>query len=150
MMPCESTKKQALGIIEKMAELLDEDIIAHKYDQPVDDVLRRFEFVKEVKYSHAEFHRLTATFVRVLYRKVFGRKLSVSLSKDKAVSMLDETYHGTSGGYYGALLEAADPSHAGLYCVLLRMSDFFKTMYRQQYTHWIIVRYVKFADWSTR
>jgi len=145
-----STKNMAMEIIEKMAELLDEDLIARKYDQPVDVVLRKFEFVKEVEYSHAEFHRLTAAFVRVLYRKIFGRKLSCRLSKDKAVSLLNETYQGESSDYYGALLEAADPSHAGLYCVLLKMSDFFKTKHRQQYIHWATVRHIKFADWNTR
>jgi len=136
----ESIRNRALEIIEKMAELLDEDLIARKYDQPVDNVLKKFEFVKEVEYSHAEFHRLTAAFVRALYRKIFGRKLSYRLSKDKAVSLLDETYRGESGGYYGAVLEAADPSHAGLYCVLLKMSDFFKTRHRQQYIHWATVQ----------
>jgi hypothetical protein len=146
----ESIKNRALEIIEKIVELLDEDLIARKYDQPVDEVLRRFEFVKDIEYSHAEFHRLTAAFVRILYRKIFGRKLSDRLSKDKAVSLLKETYRGASDGYDDALFEAADRSHAGLYCVLLKMSDCFKTKHRQRYIHWTTIRYIKFADWHTR
>ena len=144
---------RATRILDRLIDLLDEERLTHLIDEPIDQALEDFRFPDAAEYSQELFHRTFAGFLQQLYGKALqpGRRISTSAALDEAISILEHDYRGMqASGYYGALLDAADPSQGGIQLVLARLAELVKNRRRQIYVRWVAARYIDPADWHTK
>jgi hypothetical protein len=136
-----------------MAALLDEDRMRQEIDQPIDDALEEFVQGGELAYSHRAFHRAIGSFMHAILEKALPcpRVVPISQAHDEAVAVLEEGYLGThANGFYGAVMDAADPSQAGIPLVLARLAESTKRRQRRTYVRCVAARHVDPGDWRTR
>jgi len=147
------TQTNAATIINRMAELLDEEHIAALIDRPIDIALEQFSCDDAAGHSHDQFHRTITEFIQHLHKIAFpgSRSLLSSQSHDEAVALLEQAYQGTySDGYYAAVQDAADPLQSGMEVVLARLADLIKVHRRDMYARWVIARHIDPLDWDTQ
>ena len=145
--------RHAAQTIAQLEALLDEERIARQIDEPIDRATAEFSAADNSEYSWDEFLRVTGQFVQHLYEKALPcvRRLSLSQARAEAIALLEPAYQGTyADGYYGALLDAADPRQPGLHLVLARMAELVKTRQRQTYVRYEVARHIGQADWHTK
>lgn len=105
------------------------------------------------EYSQELFHRTIAGFLQHVHKQTLrpAGRISASAALDEAISILERDYHGMqASGYYGALLDAADLSQAGIELVLARLAELVKTRRRQIYVRWVAARNIDPTDWRTK
>lgn len=144
--------KAAPELLRLLTDLLTEESLRHRIDEPVDAAIAECEHPEASECSQQDFHRAVADLFVHLRDRVWsvatGRAAS---SLDEAMSLLQSGYRGTHcDGYDGALQDAVDPSLPGLELVLARMAEAVKTQCRRTYIQWIMDRYVMCADYDTR
>ena len=153
MMCSDPAYHHAARIIARLETLLDEEQIARHIDKPIDKAAAEFNGVHDSEYSWDRFQSVTAEFVRHLYEKALPsmRELPLAQARDEAIALLEPAYPGTyADGYYGALLDAADPCQSGLDLVLVRMAELAKTRQREMYVRYVAVRHIGGEDWGTK
>ncbi len=144
---------RATKILNRLIDLLDEERLTHLIDEPIGQALEEFQCSDAAEYSQKSFHRTIAGFLQQLYGEALqpGRRISTSVALDEAISILEHDYRGMqASGYYGALLDAADPSQAGIELVLAKLAELVKNRRRQIYVRWVAARYIDPADWHTK
>ena len=95
------------NVIDRIMELLSEELMASKIDEPINLVARAFQFTFKAPLTHLRFNRVLGRFVSHIYKKGFrlSRLLSEKDALTEAVSILEKSYHGIdTTGYDGALL----------------------------------------------
>lgn len=149
----ESTQRRAAKILDRVAGLLDDRLIAQCIDAPIDKAFDEFNCPEEDGYSQQRFLETAARFIAHVHEKALpgGRKPTASQARDEAVALLSQAYEGTyAGGYQGAILDAADESGPGTELVLARMAESIKRQRRHMYARWLKERHIGSADWSTK
>ncbi len=144
---------RAAKILDRLIDLLDEQWLTHLIDEPIDQALEDFQCPDAAEYSQELFHRTIAGFLQHVHEQTLrpvGR-ISTSAALDEVISILEYDYRGMqASGYYGALLDAADPSQAGIELVLARLAELVKNRRRQMHVRWVAARYIDPADWHTK
>ena len=146
------THCRAENTLNRVAQLLDEQLMARRIDESIDRARDEFERVGD-GYSHRRFIEATARFVQHVYGEALPcvRRLTPSQARDEAVGLLTRAYEGTyADGYHGAVLDASDPSGPGIELALAGIAETIKAQQRQMYVRWVQVRHVDSADWPTK
>ena len=138
-------------ILDRLAALLDEDLLAHRIDEPIDRALAAFRCDADFARSPAHFHTVIGGFVQDAHRRLLARRTPALQARDEAVALLDQAYRGTyADGYCGALLDATDLSQAGLRSVLAKLAELLKNERRRIYMTWIRARVIDPRDWRAK
>ena len=151
--PDGSVRRRASEIIETVMGLLDEGFMARQFDEPIARAAESFECHGSVRYSYAEFLQTVADFVRHLYEHGLPghRRLSDSQARDEAVALLEQAYQGSdANGYEAAVVDAADPSQAGLPAIVATLAEALKERERRAHVRWVVALHIDAADWHTR
>ena len=153
MTSSEETRERAAAIISQMAALLDEGRMVREIDEPIDEAVRTFGSRGGLAHSHQEFHKAARDFTQFILEAALScpRRVSLSQAHAEAVAWLEEGYQGTyTNGFDGALVDATDPSQAGIPLVLMRLAAWLKHRQRRMHVRWVAVRHIDPADWRTR
>ena len=132
-------------------DLLDEEIVSREIDTPIDLALQNFRFDEKTPFSHSDFNRVIAGFIRHLYREGLRlwRNLSDRESLAEAVSLLKRHYRGAyTTGYDGALLDARTGKLEGVEIVLAALAEAIKTVERDKYIASVFVQNIGQLDWE--
>lgn len=142
----------ASELLTLLTDLLAEETLRHRIDEPVDAALAEYKHPETSECSQEVFHRNVADLLVHLRDRAWATgKGRAAASLDDAISLLEREYRGTYfDGYDGALQDTVDPSLPGLELVLARMAEAVKTQCRRTYIQWIMGRYVTCADYDTR
>ena len=147
------TGSEASQIIDRITAMLDASQLQALIDEPIDRAAAAFPADLSQPCSHTRFHSLIGQFMRHLYDNNMAcmRRLSEAEARAEAVSLLDQAYESPHAkGYHAALLDAADPSHAGMEIVLTSLTEIIKARMRQAYTRWALARCIDPADWPAQ
>jgi len=151
--PDDSVRRRASEIIKTVMGLLEEGFMARLFDEPIARAAESFECPDSVRYSYAEFLQTVSDFVRHLYEHGLPghRRLSDSQARDEAVALLEQAYQGSdANGYEAAVVDAADPSQAGLPAVVATLAEALKERERRAHVRWVVALHIDAADWHTR
>jgi len=146
-------RDRATKIIGAVRGLLDEELMARQFDEPIGRAAEAFECRGPSVYTHATFLTEVADFVRHVYEHGLPgrRRLSPSQARDEAVALLQRVYRGPDfDGYDAAAVEAANTDGAGIRSVLATLAEAMKAIERQTYEQWVAARYINAADWETK
>lgn len=153
MKSSDSICSRAAQIIDQLTSLLDESNLSRKIDEPIDKAVEELLSNEDSEFSIDRFHREISGLVRAIYGNALpcSRKLSPSHAHDEAISLLESAYRGAfADGYYGAILDASDPTQPGLSLVLVKMVEMIKARQKQTYVRWVGSRLIDPADWPTQ
>lgn len=153
MTSSDATRERAAGIIAQLAILLDEGRMVQEIDEPIDDAVKKFGDDGEAPHSREQFHKAVSSFTQCILETASScpRRVSLSQAHDEAVAWLEEGYQGTHAhGFDGALVDATDPSQAGIPLVLVRLAEWIKQRQRRMYVKCVAARCIDPADWRTR
>ena len=150
MTSTEARYQGALEILDRLAAALDVELLARQIDQPIDQATREFVFSTQANLSHRQFLEVVARFLQHLHARAFpnGRQLSMSQAHDEVVALLEQG--DSSGGYYEALLEAAEFPEEGLASVLAKVADLLKAQKRDVHVRWVVACHIDPSDWQIK
>ena len=140
-------------VLEHLFDLLNEEQIAKKVDEPIDLAVQVFRLKIVVPITHSEFNRVIAAFVRHIFQS--GIQLPCHLSDREALSeavFLLERYYQNENvkGYDGALIDAIGRDTENLELVLSRLTEFIKMTERGKYVEWAFADNYFILDWGKR
>lgn len=153
MICCESRRRHAAQIIERITALLDETHLAQTIDEPIDAAAEAHCCRVETPDSHRQFHDIISEFVLHIHKHAQScpRKLTRSQARDEAIALLEQAYEGThANGYHAALLDATDTSQGGMEVVLSRITDIIKSRLRQNHRRWVFAHCIDPGDWRAK
>ena len=146
-------RKQAEQIILNIYAALDDHLIAQRFDGPIDQGLRTFQYEATYPVTRQNFHRIIARFTDYLYETALKASWKISCRDPltHAIYLLENHYQGTySQWYMGAWLDATDDQQDGMDTVLQRMAEAVKAMERQEYIQWVFVAHYESLPWNLR
>ena len=148
-----NARLKADSTINKVFELLDEEYLCHRVDEPIEKAAAGFGFNQETQVTHQIFIRVTGEFVRHVYEH--GPKprqiLSAVQARTEATAILEEGYQNPHArGYYASFLDALNPNLNGLEFVLDQMTQFIIARARERHIRWIYLSRIDPSDWSTK
>jgi len=148
-----NTKLKAEKILNKILQLLDEDLLKVQIDERINKAITTFKFNSEKQFSLQTFHKVISDFIKHLYENslILPKKLSPSQACSEAISILEQHYQGAhSNGYYAAYLDASNPQINGIKLVLTSLEEIIKIIERQKYIKWVFTTNINPSDWQTK
>ena len=134
------------------AEMLDEQALSQRIDEPIDAVLAKF--LPQVEgWEPGRWLDAAGLFMRAACEQAFRprRILTPSQAKDEAAAVLRDAYQGAyADGYDGAIVDASSGSEHGVALVLARLAEAVKLRQQQAYSRWVQLRWIQSHDWSAR
>jgi hypothetical protein len=146
-------ERRATAIIKEVFELIREEYLQLKIDEPIEKAAANFEFDRDAPVTHQTFTQITRDFIRHVYEKALWgwQKMSAREALAEAVVILEEGYQAAHDrGYYAAYLDASNPKVDGLENVLAQMARHIIVMARARHIRWICASRIELADWPTR
>ena len=148
-------RRELEEIIDSVVRLLDESLLRHEIDEPIDAAASSFEFSNMVEASaeNAVFLQTIGAFVAHIYQHGIRapRTLTWEQAQAEAVFLLEQAYKGTStNGYDGALRDTAKSGVQGLCEILMVLADTLKAIRRQWYERWVVSTHIEHLDWEVR
>jgi hypothetical protein len=140
-------------VLEHLFDLLNEEQIAKKVDEPIDLAVQVFRLKIAVPITYSGFKQVIAALVHHIYQ--WGIQLPHHLSDrealTEAVYLLERHYQNENvKGYDGALIDAIGRGMEGLELVLSRLTDSIKLTERGKYIEWAFVDNYSSLDWNKR
>ena len=128
-------------VLERLSDLLNEEQIEKKVDEPIDIAVQVFKLKIVVPITHSEFNRVITAFIRHIFKS--GIQLPRYMSDQKALAeavFLLEMYYQNDDvkGYDGALVEALGRDTGNLELILSRLTEIIKTSERGKYVEWAL------------
>jgi len=146
-------ERRAAAIIKEVFELISEEYLQLKIDEPIEKAAASFEFDRDAPVTHRTFTQITRDFIRHVYEKALWgwQKMSAREASAESVAILEEGYQSPHGrGYYVAYLDASNPELDGLENVLAQMARHITLMARARNIRWVCASRIELADWPTR
>jgi hypothetical protein len=140
-------------VLDNLIDLLNEEQIAQKVDEPIDLASQVFRLKIAVPITHSEFNRVIAAFVRHIFQSgiQLPRHLSDRQALYEAVFLLERYYQNEDvKGYDGALIDAIGRDTENIELVLSRLTEFIKMIERGKYVKWAFTDNYFILDWKTR
>jgi len=140
-------------VLEHLFDLLNEEQIVKKVDEPIDLAIQVFRLKITVPITHSEFNRVLAAFVRHIFQSgiQLPRHLSERQALSEAVFLLERYYENEDvKGYDGALIDAIGRDTENLDLVLSRLTEFIKMTERGKYVEWAFADNYSMLDWGKR
>jgi hypothetical protein len=146
-------KLPAQKVLDNLIDLLNEEQIAQKIDEPIDLASQAFRLKIVVPITHSEFNRVITAFVRYIFQSgiQLPRHLSDRQALYEAVFLLERYYQNEDvKGYDGALIDAIGRDTENIELVLSRLTESIKMNERGKYVKWAFVDNYFILDWKTR
>ena len=140
-------------VLEHLFDLLNEEQIVKKVDEPIDLAVQVFRLKIIVPITHSEFNRVIAALVRHIFQSgiQLPRHLSERQALSEAVFLLERYYENEDvKGYDGALINTIGRDTENLDLVLSRLTEFIKMTERGKYVEWAFVDNYYILDWCKR
>jgi len=148
-----SQSVESFEILKKIFDLLDDETVIRKVDEPLDRAVQEFQLDVTLPITHSEFNRVIAAFIQHLNEKGIRlpRTLSYQEALAEAVFILNRYYgNDEAQDYDGIVADAVGKSMEGLEMVLEQLSEFVKTQERMKYVNWVFICYVDSLNWEAR
>jgi len=145
--------QKAQKILTEILDLLDEDRLSRKIDEPIETIVR--DFLKEPlgPFSLSVFHQVISEFVQQVHERgvLFRQRLPPEESCAEAISIIKNSYQNPhTVGYKAALLDAKNEGLDGLQLVVTHMAEAIKAGERGKYTQWVLESRLIPLDWETK
>jgi hypothetical protein len=140
-------------VLESLTDLLSDDQIAKKVEEPVDLAAQIFRLNIATPITHSEFNRVLAAFVRHIFKSgiQLSRYLSYRQALSEAVFLLERYYQNEGAkGYDGAMIDATRGGIECLEMVLSRLVESIKLAERKKYVEWAFADNYSMLDWEDR
>jgi len=142
-----SNKK--LSILDKLLELMNEQVINEKIDIPLDLAFNSFEFPGKTEITHEEFNLILSEFYLHLNRfRLNIRELSKDEALQEMMWFLERHYGANEAFGYGVSYIVA--IHQGVEVIFGRIIEIMKFVEREKYLNWIIASFVDSMDWDAK
>jgi len=148
-----NSKLKAEKILNKILQLLDEELLKKQLDERIDRAITTFQFDSQKQFSLQTFHKVISDFIKHLYEHsvILPKKLSPSQACSEAISTLEQYYQGShSNGYYAAYLDASNSQINGIQIILTSLGEIIKIIERQKYIKWVFSSNIDPSDWQTK
>ena len=139
--------------LNKIMEILNEEVLFKKIDEPLDEALRKFSYSLSAEITQKEFNSVMKSFIEHL--KNYGIIIlttQVKGSESSEIIWLTEKYyrgHETKG-YEGALYDVITQGSEGIESVLEGIIETIKISEREKYISCIITKYFILLDWDMK
>ena len=139
--------------LNKIMEILNEEVLFKKIDEPLDEALRKFSYSLSAEITQKEFNSVMKSFIEHL--KNYGIIIlttQVKGNESSEIIWLTEKYyrgHETKG-YEGALYDVITQGSEGIESVLEGIIETIKISEREKYISCIITKYFTFLDWDRK
>ena len=145
-------QEQARRTIETIMAELDPDRLKQRFDDPIAQALREFDYVAACPISHQEFHRIVAAFVETLYGRAFGALWLPEDPLAEAITILEHTYQSAVHdiGYDAAVMDANEPAEGGIQTVLTGLAESIRDLERQKHAQAVFARHLYGDSWALR
>jgi len=146
-------KAEAEKVVEKVFELIDEQNLYLRINQPIEEAALSFGFDEKTRVTHHTFHHLISNFVRHICQKGVGiqQTMTDSQAHAEAVFILETGYQNLNSiGYYAAFLDAINPQLNGFNVVLTQLTEIITTQARTEYIRWVFATCIDSLSWETR
>ncbi len=139
--------------LNKIMEILNEEVLFKKIDEPLDEALRKFSYSLSAEITQKEFDFVMKSFIEHL--KNYGIIIlttQVKVSESSEIIWLTEKYyrgHETKG-YEGALYDVLTQGSEGIESVLECIIETIKISEREKYISCIITKHFILLDWDMK
>ena len=139
--------------LDTLVNLLNEEILIKKIDQPLEKAINSFAFKLVEKMTYKEFNGIMASFYQHLNQHGLRirRKLSNAHALNEVIWLIENHYRGyDTQGYDGAVLDALSQGEEGILLILERLTATITSIERTKYIDFIISSIVDPSNWQLR
>lgn len=139
--------------LNKIMEILNEEVLCKKIDEPLDEALRKFSYSLSAGITQKEFNSVMKSFIEHLRNYgIIILTIQVKGSESSEIIWLTEKYyrgHETKG-YVGAIYDVLTQGSEGIESVLEGIIETIKISEREKHISCIITKYFTFLDWDRK
>lgn len=139
--------------LNKIMEILNEEVLYKKIDEPLDEALRKFSYSLSAEITQKEFNSVMKSFIEHL--KNYGIIILTTQVKgsesSETIWLTEKYYRGhETKGYVGAIYDVLTQGSKGIESVLEGIVETIKISEREKYISCIITKYFTFLDWDMK
>lgn len=139
--------------LNKIIEILNEEVLFKKIDKPLDEALRKFSYSLSAEITQKEFNSVMKSFIEHLrnYGIIILTTQVRSNESSEIIWLTEKYYRGhETKGYEGALYDVLTQGSKGIESVVEGIIETIKISEREKYISCIITKYFTFLDWDIK